>query len=367
MHIAIVGCGQLSRMMALAGVPMGINFSFVAEPEEDTRCVTGLGNIVRWQQNEPAESLYKRLGEPDRITVERELVSAELLTALQQFCPVHPKPKAVHTCQHRYREKLLLEKLGVACTPYIYGGTSLQSATCNLAELSLPAVVKTCSGGYDGKNQWVLKNAEDVATFESANIDQEFIIEQWIPFDREVSQVSVRSANGDIHHYPLTENVHQQGILKQSIAPAPETSQTVIDDAQQMIGKIMEELEYVGILAMECFLTGDKLMVNELAPRVHNSGHWTQAGAATCQFENHVRAVAGFDVGSTQTNGVTGMLNLIGLGESPLNQLSAHASVHWYGKTQRQGRKAGHINFSELDYDALVAKMRDVSNALDIL
>jgi len=360
MHIAIVGCGQLSRMMALAGVRMGINFSFVAESNEDTRCVDGLGTVVRWQSGDSPEKLFRDLGKPDRITVEREQLSVELLEELEQFCAVFPSPQAVRICQHRYREKQLLEKLDIACTPYTYSGT----AEFNLTGLPLPAVIKTCSGGYDGKNQWILKDQDDVAASIAQGIGQEFIAEQWIPFEREVSQVSVRSECGDIVHYPLTENRHEQGILRQSIAPAEGISESTIKAAQAMISRIMNDLDYVGVLAVECFMMSGELIVNELAPRVHNSGHWTQSGAATCQFENHLRAVAGFTLGSTDTHGATGMLNLIGLGEPPLDKLQSHCSLHWYGKTQRAGRKAGHINFSGFGHAALAKEMANMEKML---
>lgn len=360
MHIAIVGCGQLSRMLALAGVRMGIKFSFVAESNEDTRCVDGLGTIVRWQSGNSPEQLFRDLGEPGRITVEREQLSVELLKDLEQFCPVYPSPQAVQTCQHRYREKQLLEKLDIACTPYLYSGMP----GFNLADSSLPAVIKTCSGGYDGKNQWVIKDSQDVDAFIAQEIEHEFIVEEWIEFEREVSQVSVRSEHGEIVHYPLTQNRHDKGILRQSIAPAEEISQNTISAAQTMISRIMNDLDYVGVLAVECFLLSGKLIVNELAPRVHNSGHWTQSGAATCQFENHLRAIAGLTLGSTEVHGPTGMLNLIGLGEPPLDKIHSQCSLHWYGKTQRAGRKAGHINFSGLGYADLEKDMANLEKLL---
>ena len=311
MHIAIIGSGQLARMSALAGIPLGLSFSFLADEHEDTRSIEGLGGVVRVTADQSGSSLYAALGKPDAITVEKEQVDVALLKLLQPHCPVHPCPEAFAACQHRYREKQLLDSLAIPSSSYTFG----QSAAEAIKALSQPVVVKSCREGYDGKNQWVLKTAEDAEKFDrqlSENVEdiQDFIIERWVPFDKEVSQVSVRDVNGDIRHYPLTENQHSNGILCKSLAPATAVSDQTIQAAQTNIGRIMQELNYVGVMAMECFLVGESLLVNELAPRVHNSGHWTQSGSKTCQFENHIRAIAGLPLGSTEVYAFAGMYNL---------------------------------------------------------
>lgn len=357
MHIAIVGCGQLSRMLALAGIPMGFKFSFIADHDEDTRCVEGLGHIEPWQSGESISALYEALARPNIVTVEKEQVDVSLLLALQSYCPVYPNPQAFSTCQHRHREKQLLQQLGIPCAQFSYGLPSNANAT----EVPLPVVVKSCREGYDGKNQWMLRTPQDVETFRAGAKEPNYIIEQLVTFDKEISQVSVRAVNGNIRHYPLTENHHEQGILKQSIAPATDINEKLSFAAQDYISRIMKTLDYVGVLAMECFVVKDTLLVNELAPRVHNSGHWTQSGSTVCQFENHLRAISNLALGSTHSFGVTGMINLIGTEKPPMSSLMAHSRLHWYGKVVRPGRKLGHINIASEDYDSLRQYMNQLS------
>ncbi|MGH1470484.1 MAG: 5-(carboxyamino)imidazole ribonucleotide synthase [Cellvibrionaceae bacterium] len=363
MHIAIIGCGQLSRMLALAGIPFGFTFSFINDAEhQDTTCVEGLGEIVQWRSGDSFDSLYAVLGKPDIVTVEKEQVDIALLVGFQKFCPVYPDPKAFAICQDRYKEKQLLDSLDIPCSSYVYG----QPLSVCVETLSLPLVIKSCRDGYDGKNQWVLKTPEDVEALEQILKDKrissnDYIAEQWIPFDKEISLVSVRSVNGEARHYSLTENTHDKGILKQSIAPAPNVSEGLIKKAQDYLGRIVNELDYVGVIAMECFVTGEKLLINELAPRVHNSGHWTQSGSKTCQFENHLRAITGTVLGNTENHGVAGMVNLIGIEKPSLEVLSADSKLHWYNKSVRPGRKLGHVNFQTADVNQLLMAMNTFS------
>jgi 5-(carboxyamino)imidazole ribonucleotide synthase len=364
MRIAIVGCGQLSRMLALAGLPLGIKFSFINDTgEQTTDCVDGLGRVVslpkNWQTEQNIHELYNLLGKPDCITVEKEQVDVNLLQALQKHCDIYPNPEAIIACQHRYSEKQLLEKLSIPTSPFAY------SLSANETEktLQLPMIAKSCSEGYDGKNQWVLKTSEDVINFDHLNI-QDYIIEAWIKFEREVSLVSVRAKNGDIQHYPLTDNVHENGILKQSIAPALDQNNALTNKANTYMESILIELDYVGVMAMECFVINGELMINELAPRVHNSGHWTQVGSITCQFENHVRALAGLKLGSTKPLGTAGMINLIGTEKPPFESLSALSKLHWYNKSFKPLRKLGHVNFIDTDKEHLIKQMNDFNQAV---
>lgn len=358
MHVAILGCGQLSRMLALAGIPMGFTFSFIAEEGEDTRCVDRLGDVVVWGGEQSASDIYEALGRPDRLTVEKEQVDVELLQGMQPFCPVHPNPKAFAACQHRYNEKKLLENLSIPCAPFSYGQPEN-------SDVALPVVVKSCRWGYDGKNQWVLKTSEDIEAFDPPDREEHYIVEKFIPFQREISQVSVRSVSGEIKHYPLAQNHHQDGILKQSVAPAPNISEQLSNAAQESIGRIMASLDYVGTMAMECFVVDDQtLLVNELAPRVHNSGHLTQAGSVTCQFENHIRALCELPLGSTESLRPAAMVNLLGTEKPPVDALTENASLHWYGKVVRPGRKLGHINVVDENYQSLLSQLEEIENNL---
>ena len=359
MRIAIVGCGQLSRMLALAGIPLGIKFSFINDNSEQvTDCVDGLGVIValpqNWQTEQDTNELYNALGKPDCITVEKEQVDVKLLQLLQPYCDVFPNPEAIIACQHRHHEKQLLAKLSIPTSPFVYSVPAKEA----LNTLQLPVVVKSCCDGYDGKNQWVLKTLEDVKHFDSLAI-QDYIIEAWIKFEREVSLVSVRAKNGDIQHYALTDNIHEKGILIQSIAPALDKDSLLTTKAHAYMESLLTTLDYVGVMAMECFVIDGELMINELAPRVHNSGHWTQIGSVTCQFENHIRAISDLVIGSTKSLGSIGMINLIGTEKPPIKSLSAFSTLHWYNKSVRPQRKLGHVNFFDTDRISLAKQMND--------
>lgn len=354
MHVAIIGCGQLSRMLALAGIPLGFRFSFVADtPGQDTRCVDKLGDIVQWQPDENPEALFERLGRPDVVTAEKEQIDPSLLAAFEGRCAVHPNPASFALFQDRGREKQVLDELDIPNVPYVHARPAADAA----AALSLPLLAKSCRDGYDGKNQQVLRTPDDVAAFDAANDASQYIIEQWTPFERELSIISVRGLDGGINHYPITENVHKDGILNYSIAPARQVSGNIQRTAQDYITRVMQATDYVGVMAMECFVVEGRLLVNEIAPRVHNSGHWTQAGCKTSQFENHLRAITGLPLGSTEHHGISGMVNLIGEGVPQHAAFSPHSTMHWYNKTARPGRKLGHVNFSGSSHDELLEQM----------
>lgn len=354
MHIAIVGCGQLSRMLALAGIPLGLRFSFIAdEPMQDTRCVQQLGKVVHWEPGQAPEDFYNALGRPTVVTAEKEQIDVALLHSLQPFCDVHPSSASFTVLQDRSKEKLLLADLGISFTPYIHARSAVEA----IEKLSLPLIAKSCRNGYDGKNQKILRDLQDAIAFDDKEDIQNHIIEQWVPFEREVSVISVRDRSGNICHYPLTENVHESGILKYSIAPARQVSAIAARTARDSIARIMESTDYVGVMAMECFLTEGQLLVNEIAPRVHNSGHWTQSGCKTSQFENHLRAIAGLPLGSTENHSIAGMVNLIGTGVPSEVACSSNSTLHWYNKTERPGRKVGHVNFSGSNHEDLLRTM----------
>ena len=249
----------------------------------------------------------------------------------------------------------------------MYGGGAAAAADA----LGSSMVVKSCADGYDGKNQWILRSPEDIKAFDAARADGrdapfngggDYIIEKMIPFEREVSQLSVRAVDGAIFHYPLAENRHINGILSESLVPA-DADDSIAALAQSYISRIMQSLDYVGVMAVECFVVGDELLVNELAPRVHNSGHWTQAGSTTSQFENHIRAIAGMSLGSTDCQKFSGMFNLIGTERPPHHLLSELISIHWYDKVPRPGRKVGHVNVRSDSREGLEETLRRLQAA----
>ena len=357
MRVGIIGCGQLARMMALAGIPMGLKFSFVADHGEDTdiSCVEGLGTIVSWQPGQSIDQLYNELQKPNVITVEKEQVDLNLLQGLKQCCEIRPAVDAIAICKHRYNEKQLLSKLDIPHAAYTYNAPPEDSAKT----LGLPFVIKSVDQGYDGKNQWLIKTQSDIDSFNQLGDIGSYIAEEWIPFEKEVSIIAVRSASQEILYYPLTENAHQNGILVRSIAPAKQLKPELVEAAQSYIRRIMENENYIGVLAMECFVNDGKIIVNELAPRVHNSGHWTQSGSLTCQFENHLRAISGLVLGSVESLGFSGMINLLGTKEAPIGSITGRSKLHWYNKSSRPGRKLGHINFlesRELDLEEEMSK-----------
>lgn len=347
--VAIVGCGQLARMLALAGWPMGIRFSFLACDNESTECVDGLGQIAHWSTREPVnpQALLQALGNPDVVTVERESVDTGLLRALADHVSIFPDADAVHQCQHRIREKKLLESLSIAATPYRQAccAEELKSAA---QALGYPLVIKAASEGYDGKSQWRIHSDFELRAFLAERQTGDWLVEQFMDFDCELSLIAARSATGEIHVYPATENRHSKGVLTSSLAPFDTLPEQIAARGTANIVTLLEGLNYVGVLAMECFLVDGELLVNELAPRVHNSGHWTLQGELTSQFENHLRAILGMALGRASPDRYHGIVNILGHGERApdLPQLPAQVSLHWYNKQPREGRKLGHLGAS---------------------
>jgi 5-(carboxyamino)imidazole ribonucleotide synthase len=262
--------------------------------------------------------------------------------------PVYPPPRALETAQDRLHEKALFRTLGID-TPDFAAVATWAELEAAVAQLGLPAVLKTRRLGYDGKGQAVLQTATDVAVAwkqlaqPAAQIG--LILERFVTFDREVSLIAARSTVGEVVFYPLVENHHQDGILRLSLAPAPDLSPALQAQAEGYARSVLAALDYVGVLAIEFFQVGDRLLANEMAPRVHNSGHWTQDGAVTSQFENHLRAMTGLPLGDTSPLGRAAMVNLIGAIPDPAAVLAVpQAQLHLYGKAPRPGRKVGHIN-----------------------
>ena len=364
MHIAIIGCGQLARMMALEGLRMGFSFSFLAEPGEGRNCVNGLGSIVENKENLTAEELFKALGEPDVVTVEREHVDTPLLESLTPFSKVSPNTKSIEACQHRGREKNFLNSLGIGTAPFCLAD-SAESLKTAVQEVGLPVIVKTCGEGYDGKGQWKIDDEKEFKNLlAELNDYNDWIVEKVINFEKEVSIIAARSSNGECSFYPITENDHQGGILVSSIAPAELSSDALSQEATQAAAKILEELDYIGVLSIEFFVVGDKLLVNEMAPRVHNSGHWTQAGGICSQFENHLRCITGMTPGSTTPISNTGMVNLLGKIVDKHEAIESNMQLHDYNKAAQPKRKMGHINIWNTDRQALINKINTLKDTL---
>lgn len=363
--IGILGAGQLGRMLALAGYPLGMRFRFF-DPAADSPAGHLAAHVAAAYTDWDALRAFAE--GVDVFTYEFENVPVETARFLAQFAPVYPPPLALEKGQDRLVEKSFFRDLGIP-TPLFSGlGSGLGSGEADdpsgwlkrmSDEIGFPAVLKTRRMGYDGKGQFVVHSAAELASALKALAGQDVILEQFIPFEREVSILAVRGKDGAMAFYPLTENVHRAGILRTSrVSLAAHPLQALAEDYAR---RVLAALDYVGVLAIEFFESDGRLLANEMAPRVHNSGHWTIDGAVTSQFENHVRAVAGLPLGSTRPLGAAGMVNLIGDIPDMADVLSIEgARLHLYGKAPRPGRKVGHVNLLCASVAELQAKMNEV-------
>ena len=349
----MLGAGQLGRMLALAGIPLGYRFVFV-DPTPNSPAAA-VGEQVVCGYDDPRG--HDALADCQVVTYEFESVPVEAAEALAARVPVFPPPFALRVAQDRLAEKTCFRSLGIGTAPF-EAVDSLEDLTRAVANLGLPAVLKTRRLGYDGKGQFVLKRAEDVADAWAAVGQAESILEGFVRFQRELSLIAVRGRDGEVEFYPLVENHHQQGILRKTIAPAPELSVDLQFAAEAYATRILEHLEYVGVIAIELFQVGESLLVNEIAPRVHNSGHYSIEGSRTSQFENHLRAILGLPLGDTSALSPSCMLNLVGAlptREAVLAVPDAH--LHLYGKLARPGRKVGHLTVRAKNEAELAARV----------
>jgi 5-(carboxyamino)imidazole ribonucleotide synthase len=320
--VACIGGGQLGRMLGLAGLPLGLSFRFL-DPAADA-CAREVGELVVAPYDDAA-GLDRLASGATAVTYEFENVpvhAAERVGAI-------PGARSLEEGQDRLREKELFRSLGIPTARF-----------GSLAETGVPAIVKTRRLGYDGKGQRRVTELE-------AQVDETELAEEVVAFDRELSIVGVRTPGGEMRFWPVGENVHRDGILRVTRAPAPDAPQA---EAEALCGAVLDELGHVGVLAIELFQVGDRLLANELAPRVHNTGHWTIDGAETSQFENHLRAILGLPLGGTAARAPCVMVNLIGE-VPPTAELLAlpGAHVHLYGKDPRPGRKVGHVTLVDPD------------------
>jgi 5-(carboxyamino)imidazole ribonucleotide synthase len=341
MTVGIVGAGQLGRMLALAGYPLGLDFLFL-DPAADAPA----GRVAPVLNGAFTEArLLAELSQRSEVlTFDWENISVEALRALPADTRIAPPIPALAAAQDRVSEKKLFERLKIPTTRWLAVSSRAQLRRA-IRDIGLPAVIKTRRLGYDGKGQAVVRTQEDAEqAFEQLGAAP-LLYEELISFDCEVSIIGARSPRGEVAVYPLNGNVHSQGILRLTRAPyGPPRWQRV---AAGYLERVLAHFRYTGILTIEFFVRGGKLIANEMAPRVHNSGHWTIEGAVTSQFENHLRAILDLPLGSTRPRGFSAMLNLIGTLPARESILAEGVHLHDYGKQPRPGRKLGHCTLVE--------------------
>jgi 5-(carboxyamino)imidazole ribonucleotide synthase len=346
--LGILGGGQLGRMIALAGRAMGYRF-VTMDPTADAPCgQTADRQIVA--SYDDVEAAMQLASVSDVISYEFENVDAQVAEVLESRAYVPQGSRLLRITQNRIREKTAIREIGIPVAPFCVVN-SLEDLQDAVRELGLPAVMKTATGGYDGKGQWVLRSeAELVEAYETlSKAGTELIVEQFVPFQMELSVIAARNPAGELAVFPVSENIHQENILHLSIVPA-RISAEVTARAEEIARTIVEKLDVVGLIAVELFLTEDgQLYVNELAPRPHNSGHFTMDACVTSQFEQHVRAVCNLPLGSTELLSSVVMVNILGEHLQPvidqIDKLPRTAKLHLYGKAESKAkRKMGHIN-----------------------
>ena len=357
MTIGILGGGQLGYMLALAGYPLGLHFRFL-DPSPEAPVGRIAHRVTAEYLDEPALERFAHGLEV--VTYEFENVPVQAARFLAERAPVYPPLAALEEAQNRQREKRFFQRLGIATAEFA-DVRKREELAAAIAQIGLPAIIKTSRMGYDGKGQWLLRTREDVERTRPELPDVPMILEKFVPFDREVSLLGVRSRTGETAFYPLVENHHRGGILRLSMAPAPNLSLALQESAEAATRTVLVELEYVGVLCMEFFEVHGRLMANEMAPRVHNSGHWTIEGAVTSQFENHLRAILGLPLGSTEAVGHSAMVNLIGEVPKAAEVLAVpNAHLHLYGKEPREGRKVGHVTVRAAKTEELLERLREL-------
>ncbi|WP_166424448.1 5-(carboxyamino)imidazole ribonucleotide synthase [Paraglaciecola sp. 20A4] len=361
MNVLILGSGQLARMMALAGVPLGIEVRAV-----DVSNLKVVNPIDKQVLNIHLETAIEAA---DAISAEFEHIPEALLEQVNRSGKLMPSIEAIAAGADRVKEKALLDKLNIANCPYVIvdNVAQLDQAVETLGE---KLIIKSSRDGYDGYGQWRLSSKDQLPEIKQALAELDLkkvplVVEKMLNFEREVSLVGVRGKNGQLAFYPLVENLHHQGQLHTCVAPAPAITPALAAQATEIFSALANELNYIGVLAVEFFQMGDTLLVNEIAPRVHNSGHWSIQGADTCQFENHLRAICELPLGSTQVLAPSVMLNVIGCDLPSKEMLSVpRTHLHGYMKTPRAKRKMGHINITGNDYAELGEAMQKLQKWL---
>ncbi|MDX1983736.1 MAG: 5-(carboxyamino)imidazole ribonucleotide synthase [Bryobacteraceae bacterium] len=360
--VGVLGSGQLGRMFAIAARRMGYRVHTLS-PDSDTPT----GQVADLEVQAPYDDLdavRKFARGVSAVTFEFENVPAGTAAAAAEYAPVRPAGSVLHTTQHRIREKTFLTSAGLPVTPFRVV-RSLDDLPGAISQLGLPAILKTAGFGYDGKGQFRIEHAWQAAEAWKAIGEQEAVLEAFVHFAREVSVVAARGADGAFAHYGVIENEHRRHILDLSIAPA-RVSQQVEREAPELARVVLEKLDVVGVLCVEFFVTAeDRLLINELAPRPHNSGHLTFDACVTSQFEQQLRAVCGLPLGSTQRLCAAAMANLLGEvwanGEPDWCAAAGfdHVKIHLYGKLEaRAGRKMGHLTALGTSVDQVIDTVR---------
>ena len=350
MKIGVLGAGQLGRMLALSAYPLGHQMRFLALSEEDPSSLLGKTFI----HNNNPEMVSNFADSSDIVTYESENTDVTIVNKISKKTKVYPSDKSLYISQHRVREKALLDALKIPCAPYQIVN-SLDDLKSAIKNIGIPSILKTVTDGYDGKGQSLIKSEAqiDEAWEKMSGVDS--ILEGFINFKRELSLIAVRGIDGSVEYYPLVENSHHEGILRLTIAPAQNISVSLQNKAQEYMSSLLKEIKHVGVLTIELFESDDDLLVNEIAPRVHNSGHWTIEGAQTSQFENHIRAITESPLGqTTMTSKFSAMINIIGV-HGPIQKVlkTKNAHLHLYNKAERTGRKLGHITLTSNSIDEL--------------
>jgi 5-(carboxyamino)imidazole ribonucleotide synthase len=355
MHIGVLGSGQLGRMLALAGKELGHSFSFFDQSPSSATAGLGETTVGEFSDRTALKAFARRC---DVITYEFENVPFDTARFLAELKPVYPPPQALQVSQDRLTEKEFLQGLGIG-TPRFQAASSLEELEAACRTLGYPCIAKTRRFGYDGKGQYRLNSKDDLKIAWSVLLGAPLLVEGFVPFSRELSVIATRDQQGAIAYYPLSFNVHINGILHRSEIPAPELPQSVRELATSAITKVLNKLQYVGTLAIELFEVRGEILANEMAPRVHNSGHATIEGVSTCQFSNHIRAITGDNLGTTEPISRTVMYNIIGkIPDTSKVATLPNFHLHLYNKSERSGRKLGHItliNPSQIEEDEVNA------------
>ena len=341
--IGILGGGQLGRMLAVAASRLGLK-AHIFEPGANPPA----GHVARQVTTASYEddaALRRFAQSVDVITYEFENIPTSALDILEQIRPIHPGRRALAISQDRLSEKEFLTGLGLKVAPYA-NVTTAAEAEAAAQSIGTPSILKTRRMGYDGKGQIRLKDASDMAEAWQKMQGAPSVLEGFINFSHEVSVIAARASDGQVACYDPGENVHREGVLHSTTVPASLSAAQRMD-AVLLAGQILNALDYVGVMGVELFVTADGLIVNEIAPRVHNSGHWTQNGCDICQFEQHIRAVAGWPLGDGSRHSDIRMENLIGADMDRVPELrKTNVALHLYGKSEvKPGRKMGHVNF----------------------
>lgn len=364
--IGILGAGQLARMLAQAGRPMSLEFIFL-DPAKDA-CAAEFGEHIcaDWDDELALKELGRRC---DLVTFDFENVPESSASLIESLCPVYPPPRALFKSQDRLREKNMMQELDIPVAPFQAVDTR-PDLIAAVEKIGLPCVLKTRRFGYDGKGQAVLRFQEDMERAWQELGDFELICEGFVSFELECSIIAARGKDGQTVCWPLTRNLHRDGILALSMAPAFDLQLQA--RAEVLIQRLLDHLDYVGVLALELFLKDGELLANEFAPRVHNSGHWSIDGAVTSQFENHLRAICGLPLGDTEIKKRALMFNLLGQMPECANSRSVdqqyHESEHWhdYQKTARAGRKIGHVTVTANSESGLKARAAQLASELGV-